>query len=281
MPALALTDAGQPVRHGQVLRRGARGGGQADRRRRLLAAERDRPRQALPPAPAVRLARRLPAAVRPAVARLAAQPAPRPGRAGARVAARQRRPDRAFRRRGRRRRPGAAFRTMPRPPSASRRAGRSFSRAATTSSCSAPATRTARRWFRARWRSPRASACRWSRPTRCSSSTPATSRRTRRAYASPPGTSSPTSAGRSASPPEQYFKRQDEMAKLFADIPQALDNTIEIARRCNLAIELGKSRLPAFPTPGGVERRRLPAAAGARRDEEARHWTTSSGSSSS
>jgi DNA polymerase-3 subunit alpha len=50
---------------------------------------------------------------------------------------------------------------------------------------------------------------------------------------------------------EQYFKRQDEMAKLFADIPQALDNTIEIARRCNLAIELGKSRLPAFPTPDG------------------------------
>jgi DNA polymerase-3 subunit alpha len=52
--------------------------------------------------------------------------------------------------------------------------------------------------------------------------------------------------------PEQYFKRQDEMARLFADIPHALENSIEIARRCNLAIELGKSRLPAFPTPGGV-----------------------------
>jgi len=52
--------------------------------------------------------------------------------------------------------------------------------------------------------------------------------------------------------PEQYFKRQDEMARLFADIPQALENSIEIARRCNLAIELGKSRLPAFPTPAGV-----------------------------
>ena len=70
--------------------------------------------------------------------------------------------------------------------------------------------------------------------------------------------------------PEQYFKRQEEMAKLFADIPQALENTIEIARRCNLAIELGKSRLPAFPTPAAIERRRLPAAAGARRDAEAR-----------
>ena len=52
--------------------------------------------------------------------------------------------------------------------------------------------------------------------------------------------------------PEQYFKRQDEMAKLFADIPHALQNSIEIARRCNLSIELGKSRLPAFPTPDGV-----------------------------
>jgi DNA polymerase-3 subunit alpha len=52
--------------------------------------------------------------------------------------------------------------------------------------------------------------------------------------------------------PEQYFKTQDEMASLFADVPQALENAVEIARRCNLEIELGKSRLPAFPTPKGV-----------------------------
>ena len=52
--------------------------------------------------------------------------------------------------------------------------------------------------------------------------------------------------------PEQYFKTQDEMAQLFADVPQALENAVEIARRCNLEIELGKSRLPAFPTPKGV-----------------------------
>ncbi len=45
--------------------------------------------------------------------------------------------------------------------------------------------------------------------------------------------------------PEQYFKSQAEMAKLFADIPQALQNSVEIARRCNLQIELGKlSRRP-------------------------------------
>jgi DNA polymerase-3 subunit alpha len=51
--------------------------------------------------------------------------------------------------------------------------------------------------------------------------------------------------------PDQYFKSQAEMAKLFADMPQALENSVEIARRCSLAIELGKSRLPAFPTPNG------------------------------
>src|SRR5690606_33580493 len=52
--------------------------------------------------------------------------------------------------------------------------------------------------------------------------------------------------------PEQYFKTQEEMAALFADIPQALHNTLEVARHRNLEIQLGKSRLPAFPTPHGV-----------------------------
>jgi len=51
---------------------------------------------------------------------------------------------------------------------------------------------------------------------------------------------------------EQYFKSQAEMARLFAEIPQALENSVEIARRCNLEIELGRNRLPAFPTPEGV-----------------------------
>ncbi len=51
---------------------------------------------------------------------------------------------------------------------------------------------------------------------------------------------------------EQYFRSQEEMARLFADVPQALENTLEIARRCSLEIELGRSRLPAFPTPPGV-----------------------------
>ncbi len=51
--------------------------------------------------------------------------------------------------------------------------------------------------------------------------------------------------------PEQYFKSQQEMCTLFADIPEALANTVEIAKRCNLTITLGKNYLPNFPTPNG------------------------------
>jgi DNA polymerase-3 subunit alpha len=50
--------------------------------------------------------------------------------------------------------------------------------------------------------------------------------------------------------PEQYFKSQAEMAVLFADLPEALANSVEIARRCNLSLALGQSRLPDYPTPG-------------------------------
>jgi DNA polymerase-3 subunit alpha len=55
-----------------------------------------------------------------------------------------------------------------------------------------------------------------------------------------------------ASTPKSYFLSQVEMAQLFADLPEALANSVEIARRCNLSLELGKSRLPRFPTPGGA-----------------------------
>ncbi|HTY98306.1 MAG TPA: DNA polymerase III subunit alpha, partial [Rhodocyclaceae bacterium] len=51
---------------------------------------------------------------------------------------------------------------------------------------------------------------------------------------------------------DQYFKSQAEMAELFADLPEALQNSVEIAKRCSLSIELGKNRLPLFPTPEGV-----------------------------
>jgi len=50
---------------------------------------------------------------------------------------------------------------------------------------------------------------------------------------------------------QQYFKSQSEMAELFADLPEALQNSVEIACRCNLTLTLGKPRLPDFPTPSG------------------------------
>lgn len=51
--------------------------------------------------------------------------------------------------------------------------------------------------------------------------------------------------------PTQYFKSQAEMQALFADMPAALQNTVEIAKRCNLSLTLGKNYLPDFPTPNG------------------------------
>lgn len=50
---------------------------------------------------------------------------------------------------------------------------------------------------------------------------------------------------------QQYIKSADEMAELFNDIPEALANTIEIARRCSVEVELGKYYLPEYPIPKG------------------------------
>ncbi|MDX1507800.1 MAG: PHP domain-containing protein, partial [Woeseiaceae bacterium] len=51
--------------------------------------------------------------------------------------------------------------------------------------------------------------------------------------------------------PQQYLRSAEEMAALFADVPQALENSVEIAKRCNLDLRLGNSVLPAFPVPAG------------------------------
>jgi DNA polymerase III subunit alpha len=48
---------------------------------------------------------------------------------------------------------------------------------------------------------------------------------------------------------EQYFKTQMQMTALFADIPEAIANTVQIAKRCNLTLTLGENYLPDFPTP--------------------------------
>ncbi|MFB5677839.1 DNA polymerase III subunit alpha [Paenibacillus terreus] len=60
--------------------------------------------------------------------------------------------------------------------------------------------------------------------------------------------------GRFRIPTDQlYFKSAEEMARLFPHIPEALENTVKIARQCNVELEFGKSILPAYrPLPEGM-----------------------------
>ncbi|MBV8784463.1 MAG: DNA polymerase III subunit alpha, partial [Gammaproteobacteria bacterium] len=51
---------------------------------------------------------------------------------------------------------------------------------------------------------------------------------------------------------QQYLRSAQEMAALFADIPEALANSVEIARRCSLTLKLGEARLPQYPLPEGT-----------------------------
>ncbi|WP_312837231.1 DNA polymerase III subunit alpha, partial [Pantoea sp.] len=48
--------------------------------------------------------------------------------------------------------------------------------------------------------------------------------------------------------PQQYMRSIDEMCELFSDIPEALENSVEIAKRCNVTVRLGEYFLPQFPT---------------------------------
>ena len=50
---------------------------------------------------------------------------------------------------------------------------------------------------------------------------------------------------------QQFLRTSDEMAELFNDIPEALENTLEIAKRCNLDLRLGEYFLPDYPIPDG------------------------------
>ena len=54
--------------------------------------------------------------------------------------------------------------------------------------------------------------------------------------------------------PELYFKSPEEMREIFRDFPEAIANTLKIAERCNLEIELGKSKYPEYPVPEGTSR---------------------------
>src|SRR6476469_2142195 len=54
--------------------------------------------------------------------------------------------------------------------------------------------------------------------------------------------------------PELYFKSPAEMREIFRHFPEAITNTLEIADRCNLEIEFGKSKYPEYPVPSGKTR---------------------------
>ena len=51
---------------------------------------------------------------------------------------------------------------------------------------------------------------------------------------------------------QQYLRSPEEMQALFADLPEAITNTVEIARRCNLELTLGENFLPDYPVPPGM-----------------------------
>ncbi|MCY4046129.1 MAG: DNA polymerase III subunit alpha [Cellvibrionales bacterium] len=51
---------------------------------------------------------------------------------------------------------------------------------------------------------------------------------------------------------EQYLRSEAEMCELFADIPEALANSVEIAKRCNVQLHLGEYFLPEYPIPEGM-----------------------------
>lgn len=51
---------------------------------------------------------------------------------------------------------------------------------------------------------------------------------------------------------QQYLRSAEEMAELFSDIPEAIANTVEIAKRCNITIQMGKYFLPEYPVPEGL-----------------------------
>jgi DNA polymerase III subunit alpha len=51
---------------------------------------------------------------------------------------------------------------------------------------------------------------------------------------------------------QQYLRTAEEMQALFSDMPEALANSVEIAKRCNLELTLGKNYLPDFPVPEGM-----------------------------
>ena len=52
--------------------------------------------------------------------------------------------------------------------------------------------------------------------------------------------------------PQQFLRTPAQMCELFRDVPEAIENSVQIARRCNLVLNLGQARLPDYPVPAGM-----------------------------
>mgnify|MGYP002566896857 CR=1 FL=1 len=52
---------------------------------------------------------------------------------------------------------------------------------------------------------------------------------------------------------EFYLKSEEEMRLLFSELPEAFDNTVKIAQRCNVTFTFGETKLPHFDVPGGED----------------------------
>ena len=98
-----------------------------------------------------------------------------------------------------------------------------------------------------RWRWPPNAVCRWWPPTTCASVEDDFDAHEIRVAIHDGFTLDDPKRPRSYSP-QQYMRSEDEMCELFADIPEALLNSVEIAKRCNVTIRLGEYFLPQFPT---------------------------------
>jgi DNA polymerase-3 subunit alpha len=100
-----------------------------------------------------------------------------------------------------------------------------------------------------RWRWRPSWACRWWPPIRCSSC-PGRIHRARSARLYRRRRDAGQRQARAQVQRADAFPDAGRDAELFADLPAALQNSVEIAKRCNLTLTLGKPQLPNFPTPG-------------------------------
>ncbi len=245
----------QPVRDGEVLSRGAGGGREADHRRRPARARAGRAQRAFALVllcqndvgyrNLTRLVSRSylegqqQAASRRSIA-TGSTPTTSSGLIALVGRARRRRRPRDRARPRRRGAPGA------------RAAGSRCSAIATTSSCSARVAKARSATSTARSSSPSTTACRSWRPTTCASFAREDFEAHEARVCIHDGALLGDRSGARRYSEEQYLKSPREMAELFADVPEAIENSVEIARRCNLELKLGKSVLPAYPVPAAI-----------------------------